>query len=230
MFPKKKGSERNSETKGIVGAILNGSSGKRLEREDMARSPRRVKGQSPQWTKGTFRTDVQSKIELEEGGAVQENLEGAWGHALPTQEEKRSHPSPKHQRRSWKWKVTEIYVREIKGTEANDERMKRSDRWLRYDGSMLVRGKLLEIMYEHCFKSFGANTKSRLRKSRASLVGFSGEIYHLLGLIGPQSKPLEDESGRNNILIAVCHSKMRSPTMFILEGGMRSIRSDRITL
>ncbi|GKD22984.1 hypothetical protein Tco_1224687 [Tanacetum coccineum] len=45
------------------------------------------------------------------------------------------------------------------------------------------RGSSSEIMYEHCFKSFSANTKSRLRKSSAPLVGFSGEIYHPLGLI-----------------------------------------------
>ncbi|GKA95589.1 hypothetical protein Tco_0817627 [Tanacetum coccineum] len=56
-------------------------------------------------TRGTFILDgLEVKIKSKEG-AVQENLEGAWGHALPTQEEKRSHPSPKHQRRSWKWKV-----------------------------------------------------------------------------------------------------------------------------
>ncbi|GKB06062.1 hypothetical protein Tco_0834295 [Tanacetum coccineum] len=40
-----------------------------------------------------------------------------------------------------------------------------------------------KIMYEHYFKSFIADTKSRLRKSSAPLVGFSGEIYHPLGLI-----------------------------------------------
>ncbi|GKB44192.1 hypothetical protein Tco_0889134 [Tanacetum coccineum] len=44
-------------------------------------------------------------------------------------------------------------------------------------------GSSSKIMYERCFKSFGVNIKSRLRKSSAPLVGFSGEIYHLLGLI-----------------------------------------------
>nr|GEU87252.1 hypothetical protein [Tanacetum cinerariifolium] len=32
------------------------------------------------------------------------------------------------------------------------------------------RGKLSEIMYKHCFKSFGADTKSRIKKSSAPLV------------------------------------------------------------
>ncbi|GKE71795.1 reverse transcriptase domain-containing protein, partial [Tanacetum coccineum] len=39
-------------------------------------------------------------------------------------------------------------------------------------------GSSSEIMYEHYFKSFGAYTKLN-----APLVGFSGEIYHPLGLI-----------------------------------------------
>ncbi|GKD22690.1 hypothetical protein Tco_1224393, partial [Tanacetum coccineum] len=37
--------------------------------------------------------------------AVQGSSKGTWGHVLPTQEETRSHPSLRHQRRSWQWKV-----------------------------------------------------------------------------------------------------------------------------
>ncbi|GJR71357.1 hypothetical protein Tco_0083722, partial [Tanacetum coccineum] len=37
-------------------------------------------------------------------------------------------------------------------------------------------GILSEIMYGHCFKSFGADVKSRLRKAIAPLVGFSGYV------------------------------------------------------
>ncbi|GJR87490.1 hypothetical protein Tco_0211501 [Tanacetum coccineum] len=44
-------------------------------------------------------------------------------------------------------------------------------------------GSSSKIMYEHYFKSFDTGTKSKLRKSNAPLVGFSGEIYHPLGLI-----------------------------------------------
>nr|GEU98991.1 vacuolar protein sorting-associated protein 62 [Tanacetum cinerariifolium] len=40
-----------------------------------------------------------------------------------------------------------------------------------------------EIMYEQCFRSFNTNIQSRLRRYKASLVGFSGETYHPLGLI-----------------------------------------------
>ncbi|GJY20664.1 hypothetical protein Tco_0393230 [Tanacetum coccineum] len=45
------------------------------------------------------------------------------------------------------------------------------------------RGSSSEIMYDHCFKSFGANIKSKLRKANAPLIGFSCKIYHPLGLI-----------------------------------------------
>nr|GEV14783.1 reverse transcriptase domain-containing protein [Tanacetum cinerariifolium] len=40
-----------------------------------------------------------------------------------------------------------------------------------------------EIIYEHYFKSLNTNVRSRLRRCRASLVGFSGETYNPLGLI-----------------------------------------------
>ncbi|GJU43177.1 hypothetical protein Tco_1200443 [Tanacetum coccineum] len=67
--------------------------------------------------------------------------------------------------------------------------------------------------------------RSRLRKSRASLVGFSGEIYHLLGLIDP--RVTMGESGRNKtVLLEFAIVKCRSPYNVILERtGMRSIRA-----
>ncbi|GJZ65437.1 hypothetical protein Tco_0622133 [Tanacetum coccineum] len=40
-----------------------------------------------------------------------------------------------------------------------------------------------EIMYEHYFKNFDADIKSRLRKSNAPLIGFLGEVYDPLGLV-----------------------------------------------
>ncbi|GJZ08296.1 hypothetical protein Tco_0542579 [Tanacetum coccineum] len=42
-------------------------------------------------------------------------------------------------------------------------------------------GILSEIMYEHCFKSFDADVKSRLRIPIAPLIGFSGDTSILLG-------------------------------------------------
>ncbi|GJT28818.1 hypothetical protein Tco_0909093 [Tanacetum coccineum] len=57
----------------------------------------------------------------------------------------------------------------------------------------------LEIMYEHCFRSFGAYTRSMLRKSSAPLVGFSGEIYHPLGLV--DLRVTMGEPGRSKAVI-----------------------------
>ncbi|GJV05030.1 hypothetical protein Tco_1338599 [Tanacetum coccineum] len=40
-----------------------------------------------------------------------------------------------------------------------------------------------EIMYEHYFRNFNADIRSRIRKCKAPLVSFSGETYHPLGII-----------------------------------------------
>nr|GEY37997.1 hypothetical protein [Tanacetum cinerariifolium] len=56
-------------------------------------------------------------------------------------------------------------------------------------------GIISEIMYEHCFKSFDADVKSRLRKGNARLVGFSSETYHPLGLIDLRDQNEEPRSG-----------------------------------
>ncbi|GJZ92518.1 hypothetical protein Tco_0664583 [Tanacetum coccineum] len=70
-------------------------------------------------------------------------------------------------------------------------------------------GSSSKIMYEHYFKSFDVGTKSKLRKSNAHLVGFSGEIYHPLGLI--DLKVTMGEPGKNKTMllefaIVKCHS------------------------
>ncbi|GJQ97449.1 reverse transcriptase domain-containing protein [Tanacetum coccineum] len=71
-------------------------------------------------------------------------------------------------------------------------------------------GSSSEIMYEQCFKIFGANTKSTLRKSSAPLVGFSGEIYHRLGLI--DLKVTMGELGKDKtVLLEFAIVKCRSP-------------------
>ncbi|GJZ07126.1 hypothetical protein Tco_0540919, partial [Tanacetum coccineum] len=51
-------------------------------------------------------------------------------------------------------------------------------RWILVDS-----GSLLEIMYEHYFRNLSVNIRSRLRRCRAPLIGFSGETYHPLGII-----------------------------------------------
>nr|GEU53236.1 reverse transcriptase domain-containing protein [Tanacetum cinerariifolium] len=55
-------------------------------------------------------------------------------------------------------------------------------------------GSSSEITYEHCFKSFDVDIKSRLRKDNAPLNGFSGETYHPLGLIDLRDRNEEPRS------------------------------------
>ncbi|GKA87115.1 hypothetical protein Tco_0808826 [Tanacetum coccineum] len=57
-------------------------------------------------------------------------------------------------------------------------------------------GSSSEIMHEHCFRSFNTNVWSRLRKYKASLVGFSGETYLPLGLIDLWNQNEKSWSGR----------------------------------
>ncbi|GJU16792.1 hypothetical protein Tco_1144758 [Tanacetum coccineum] len=45
------------------------------------------------------------------------------------------------------------------------------------------KGSSSEVMYEHCFRSLGVETKARLRDSRTPLVGFSGEVNYAMGFI-----------------------------------------------
>ncbi|GJT56654.1 hypothetical protein Tco_0991708 [Tanacetum coccineum] len=44
-------------------------------------------------------------------------------------------------------------------------------------------GSSSEVMYEHCFRNLGAETKAKLKESRTSLVGFSGEVSYPIGTI-----------------------------------------------
>ncbi|GJS93214.1 reverse transcriptase domain-containing protein [Tanacetum coccineum] len=44
-------------------------------------------------------------------------------------------------------------------------------------------GSSSDIMYKHCFKDLNVNIRSRLKRCRALMVGFSGETYHPLGVI-----------------------------------------------
>ncbi|GJX42917.1 hypothetical protein Tco_0259593 [Tanacetum coccineum] len=83
-------------------------------------------------------------------------------------------------------------------------------------------GSSSEIMYEHCFENFSANARSRLRKCRASLIGFSGETYHPLGMIDLR---ITMGGGKNKTVlmefaIVRCHSPYN---VLIGRTGMRSL-------
>ncbi|GJW54237.1 hypothetical protein Tco_0098322 [Tanacetum coccineum] len=84
-------------------------------------------------------------------------------------------------------------------------------------------GSSLEIMYEHCFKKFSVNVRSRLRKCKSSLVGFLGEVYHPLGLV--DLRVTMGGAGRNKIvLMEFAIVKCRSPYNVIMgRTGMRSL-------
>nr|GEW41027.1 reverse transcriptase domain-containing protein [Tanacetum cinerariifolium] len=67
-------------------------------------------------------------------------------------------------------------------------------------------GSSLEIIYEHCFKSFDADIKSRLKKSIVPLIRFSGKIYHPLGLV--DLRVTMGEPGRNKTMLQEFHSEV----------------------
>ncbi|GJZ85994.1 hypothetical protein Tco_0657604 [Tanacetum coccineum] len=86
-------------------------------------------------------------------------------------------------------------------------------------------GSSSEIMYEHCFKNFDADIKSRLRKSNAPLVGFLGEVYDPLGLVN--LRVTMEEPGRSKtVLLEFVIVKCRSPYNLIMgRTGMRSLEA-----
>ncbi|GJW09455.1 hypothetical protein Tco_1575282 [Tanacetum coccineum] len=91
-------------------------------------------------------------------------------------------------------------------------------------------GSLSKIMYEHCFKGFDAAIKSRLRKSNAPLVGFSGEIYHPVGLI--DLRVTMSELGKNKtVLVEFAIVKCCSPyNVFLGRTRMGSFGVERNTM
>ncbi|GJV95591.1 hypothetical protein Tco_1547168 [Tanacetum coccineum] len=94
----------------------------------------------------------------------------------------------------------------------------------------LDRGSSLEIVYEHCFWSFSAHTRSKLRKSSAPFVGFSGEIYHPIGLVDLQVTI--GEPGRSKtVLLEFDNVKCHSPYNFIIgRTWMRSLEAEGSTI
>nr|GEY49008.1 reverse transcriptase domain-containing protein [Tanacetum cinerariifolium] len=70
-------------------------------------------------------------------------------------------------------------------------------------------GSSSEIMYEHCFKNLSVNIRSRLRRCRAPLIGFSGETYHPLGIIDLRVTMGEAERNKTMLMefvIVICRS------------------------
>ncbi|GJS49510.1 reverse transcriptase domain-containing protein [Tanacetum coccineum] len=82
-------------------------------------------------------------------------------------------------------------------------------------------GSSSEIMYEQCFKSLNVNIRSRIRRCRAQLVGFLGEMYHPLGII--DLRVTMGKAGRNKtVLMEFTIIKCRSPYNVII--GRTGIR------
>ncbi|GKE18186.1 hypothetical protein Tco_1425763, partial [Tanacetum coccineum] len=83
----------------------------------------------------------------------------------------------------------------------------------------------LEIMYEHYFRNLSVNIRSRLRRCRAPLIGFSGETYHPLGII--DLRVTMREAGKNKkVLMEFAIVKCRSPYNIIIgRTRMRSLRA-----
>ncbi|GJW29453.1 reverse transcriptase domain-containing protein [Tanacetum coccineum] len=86
-------------------------------------------------------------------------------------------------------------------------------------------GSSSEIMYEHCFRGLNVNIRLRLKRCKASMVGFSGETYHPLGV--KDLRVTMGRAGRNKtVLMKFAIIKCPSPYNVIIgRTGMRSLRA-----
>ncbi|GKD95536.1 reverse transcriptase domain-containing protein [Tanacetum coccineum] len=84
-------------------------------------------------------------------------------------------------------------------------------------------GSSSEVMYEHCFRSLSYRTRSRLRKSRIPLVGFSGEVSYPIGVI--DLEVTMGECGKTRaVIMEFAVVKSPSPYNALLgRTGMRSL-------
>ncbi|GJY91318.1 hypothetical protein Tco_0506514 [Tanacetum coccineum] len=91
-------------------------------------------------------------------------------------------------------------------------------------------GSSLDIMYEHCFRNLSINIRSRLRRCRAPLIGFSREMYHPLGII--DLRVTMGEARRNKtVLMEFAIVKCHLPYNVIIGRiGMRSLRAVGFTI
>ncbi|GJR43152.1 reverse transcriptase domain-containing protein [Tanacetum coccineum] len=84
-------------------------------------------------------------------------------------------------------------------------------------------GSSSEIMYEHCFRNLDVNIRSRLRRCKAPMIGFSGETYHPLGLISlrvTMGKEGRSKTVLMEFAIIKCYSSFN---IIIGRTGMRSL-------
>nr|GEZ31440.1 reverse transcriptase domain-containing protein [Tanacetum cinerariifolium] len=82
-----------------------------------------------------------------------------------------------------------------------------------------------EIMCEHCFRNLNVNIRSRLRRCRAPLIGFSGKTYHPLGVIDLRVTMRETQRNKT-VLMEFSIVKCCSPYNVIIgRTGMRSLRA-----
>ncbi|GKC21865.1 hypothetical protein Tco_1024015 [Tanacetum coccineum] len=85
-------------------------------------------------------------------------------------------------------------------------------------------GSSSEVMYEHFFRNLGPDTKAKLRESRVLLVGFSGEVNYLLGMID-LSVTIGEQDRIRTVMIEFMAVKWHSLYNVILgRTGMRSLR------
>ncbi|GKC74452.1 reverse transcriptase domain-containing protein [Tanacetum coccineum] len=84
-------------------------------------------------------------------------------------------------------------------------------------------GSSSEVMYEHCFRNLGAETKAKLKESRTPLVGFSGEVSYPIRTINISVTMGEPERLRT-IPMEFVIIKSHSPYNVILgRTGLRSL-------
>ncbi|GKD15208.1 reverse transcriptase domain-containing protein, partial [Tanacetum coccineum] len=104
-----------------------------------------------------------------------------------------------------------------------DEMFERVKAFIR--GEVVASGSSSKIMYEQGFKSLKVNIRSRIRRCRAQLVGFLGEMYHPLGII--DLRVTMGKAGRNKmVLMEFTIIKCRSPYNVIIgRTGMRSLEA-----
>ncbi|GJS03229.1 hypothetical protein Tco_0319737 [Tanacetum coccineum] len=83
-------------------------------------------------------------------------------------------------------------------------------------------GSSLEVMYEHCFRSLSYRTRSRLRESRIPLVGFSGKVSYLMGVI--DLEVTMGECGKTRMVIME-FAVVKSPSPYNALLGRMGMRS-----
>ncbi|GJY35548.1 reverse transcriptase domain-containing protein [Tanacetum coccineum] len=83
-------------------------------------------------------------------------------------------------------------------------------------------GSSSKVMYEHCFRNLSYRMRSRLRESRIPLVGFSGEVSYLMGVI--DLEVTIGERGRTRTVIME-FTMVKSPSPYNALLGRTGIRS-----